>query len=102
MLPIKATPSSPLGLSLPLPMGPLSPCYEYSVCESTQLFSPGPLPGSTAEAVGRKGNVFILKISYKEDINRSSSKVQRDPGTCSVEDFLSEEQEAELLKHWDD
>lgn len=102
MLPIKATPSSTLGLSLPLPTGPLSPFYEHSVCESTKLLSPGSLPGSTAEAVDRKRNVFILKISYKEDINRSSSKVQRDPGTCAVEDFLSEEQEAELLKHWND
>jgi len=102
MLPIKATPSSPFGLYFPLPKGPLSPFYEHSECESTKLLSPEPLCGSTAEAASRKGNVFILKISYKEDINRSSSKVQRDPGTRTVEDFLSEEQEAELLKHWND
>jgi hypothetical protein len=102
MSPIKATPHSALGLCLPLPTSPLCGFYEHSVCESTKPLSPRPITSSTAEAASQKGNVFILKICYKEDINRSSSKVQRDPGTCAVEDFLSEEQEAELLKHWND
>ncbi len=50
----------------------------------------------------KEGGVFILTISAKDEINRFSSGSQRDPGLVAVDDFLSEAQEAELLKHWDD
>lgn len=50
----------------------------------------------------KEGSGFIVTISAKDEINRFSSGSQRDPGLVSVDDFLSEAQEAELLKHWND
>lgn len=50
----------------------------------------------------QEGSAFVLTISAKDEINRFSSGAQRDPGVITVDSFLSEEQEAELLKHWND
>lgn len=58
--------------------------------------------GGIVQSCYREGGSFILTISSKEEINISSSEPQRDPGTLVVDDFLSEAQEAELLKHWND
>jgi hypothetical protein len=104
MAPTKGILNSYSGPSLTLPGGPLPSFHEHSACETTSFAVRGTLscPGNTPEPLQGQGNLFILKISYREDINRSSSSVQRDPGTMAVEDFLTEEQEAELLKHWND
>jgi len=56
--------------------------------------------GGTVQSCYKEGGAFILTISLKDEINMPSSEPQRDPGLLAIDDFLSEAQEAELLKHW--
>lgn len=72
------------------------------VREKTAVLLLGTKSSGIVRSCHKEGNVFILTISAKEEINIFSSGSQRDPGPIAVESFLSEEQEAELLKHWND
>lgn len=70
--------------------------------EQTPVLIPGTSTSGIVRSCQQEGSVFILTISLKEEINRFSSGSQRDPGTLTVDAFLSEEQEADILKHWND
>jgi hypothetical protein len=73
-----------------------------SLQEHTAVLLPENEAGGIVQSCYQEGGAFILTISSKDEINMSSSEPQRDPGALAVDDFLSEDQEAELLKHWND
>ena len=73
-----------------------------SVQEHTKVLLLETKSGGIVQSCHKEGSVFILTISAKDEINRFSSESQRDPGPMVVDNFLSEAQEAELLKHWND
>ncbi len=73
-----------------------------SLQEHTSVLLPDNEAGGIVQSCCQEGGAFILTISSKDEINISSSEPQRDPGTLVVDGFLSEAQEAELLRHWND
>ncbi len=73
-----------------------------SVQEHTAVLLPEMRSSGIVRSCHKEGSVFILTISVKDEINRFSSGSQRDPGLIGVDEFLSEAQEEELLKHWND
>jgi hypothetical protein len=73
-----------------------------SLEERTAVLLPDHEAGGVVQSCWQEGGAFILTISSKDEINMSSSEPQRDPGSLVVDDFLSEAQEEELLKHWND
>jgi hypothetical protein len=73
------------------------------VRESTQVYLMGKqyTGNGIVRSCRNNDNSFILTVQINED-SLFARNSELDPGIFAVEDFLTEQQEAEILRHWEE
>jgi hypothetical protein len=73
------------------------------VRESTQVYLMGKqyTGNGIVRSCRNDDNSFILTVQINED-SLFARNSELDPGVFAVEDFLTEQQEAEILRHWEE
>jgi hypothetical protein len=73
------------------------------VRESTQVYLMGKqyTGNGIVRSCRNNDNSFILTVQINED-SLFARNSELDPGVFAVEDFLTEQQEAEILRHWEE